>query len=167
MNDPRWTFLTSEYSYKTCIPYTLYPVSRGSIHITSSSINASPEFRPQYLFDPRDLPPHVLAYKQQRELVRRMPSFRGEVRELHPPFSETSAARCVEYPTPAQRVEIANSKVVYTEEDNKVIEEFVKANCAPVWHWLGTAAMKRREQGGVVDGNLNVYGVQGLKVAGE
>ena len=96
-----------------------------------------------------------------------MPSFRGEVCELHPRFSEASAARCIEYPTAAQRVEMANSKVVYTEEDNKVIEEWVKANFAPVWHWLGTAAMRPREQGGVVDKNLNVYGVQGLKVAGE
>lgn len=165
MNDPQWTFLTPEYSYKIIIPYTLYPVSRGSIHITSSSINALPEFRPQYLLDPRDLPPHVLAYKHQREFVRRMPSFRGEVREFHPPFSEASAARCIEYPTAEQRVEIANSKVVYTGEDNKVIEEWVKANFFAVWHWLGTAAMRPRAQGGVVDENLNVYGVQGLKVA--
>ncbi|KAF8419524.1 GMC oxidoreductase-domain-containing protein [Tirmania nivea] len=165
INDPLWTFLTPEYSYKLLLAYTLYPVSRGSIHITSSSINTLPEFRPQYLFDPRDMPPHVLAYKQQRELARRMPSFRGEVRELHPHFSEASAARCVEYPTPAQCAEMANSKVLYTEEDNKVIEEWVKANFFVVWHWLGTAAMRPREQGGVVDGNLNVYGVQGLKVA--
>ncbi|KAF8433455.1 GMC oxidoreductase-domain-containing protein [Terfezia claveryi] len=165
INDPQWTFLTPEYSYKIFIPYILYPVSRGSIHITSSSINAFPKFRPQYLFDPRDLPPHILAYKHQREFARRMPSFRGEVREFHPPFPEASAARCVEYPTAEQRVEIANSKVVYTEEDNKVIGEWVKANFFPVWHWLGTAAMRPREQGGVVDGNLNVYGVQGLKVA--
>jgi len=165
MNNPKWTFLTSEYSYKIFIPYTLYPVSRGSVHITSPSISDSPDFKPQYLLDPRDLPPHVLAYKQHREVARHMPSFRGEVCELHPRFSEASAARCIEYPTAAQRAEIANSKVVYTEEDNKVIEEWVKANFAPVWHWLGTAAMRPREQGGVVDKNLNVYGVQGLKVA--
>jgi len=130
-------------------------------------MNTPPEFRPQYLLDPRDLPPHVLAYKKQRELARRMPSFRGEVRELHPQFSEASAARCVEYATPAQRVEMSNSKVVYTEEDNMVIEEWVKAQVNPVWHWLGTTAMRPREQGGVVDKNLNVYGVQGLKVAGK
>ena len=30
---------------------------------------------------------------------------------------------------------------------------------------LGTCAMKPREQGGVLDSKLNVYGVEGLKVA--
>ena len=30
----------------------------------------------------------------------------------------------------------------------------------------GTCAMKPREQGGVVDERLNVYGVQNLKIAG-
>ena len=32
---------------------------------------------------------------------------------------------------------------------------------------LGTCAMKPRERGGVVDSKLNVYGVKGLKVAGQ
>jgi choline dehydrogenase-like flavoprotein len=31
---------------------------------------------------------------------------------------------------------------------------------------MGTCAMKPREEGGVVDARLNVYGVEGLKVAG-
>jgi GMC oxidoreductase len=32
---------------------------------------------------------------------------------------------------------------------------------------LGTCAMKPRQQGGVVDPRLNVYGTQNLKVAGK
>lgn len=31
---------------------------------------------------------------------------------------------------------------------------------------MGTCAMKPRAEGGVVDPNLNVYGIEGLKVAG-
>jgi choline dehydrogenase-like flavoprotein len=31
------------------------------------------------------------------------------------------------------------------------------------WHSLGTCAMKPREQGGVVDKRLNVFGTEGLK----
>ena len=31
---------------------------------------------------------------------------------------------------------------------------------------LGTCAMKQRDQGGVVDASLNVYGISNLKVAG-
>ena len=33
------------------------------------------------------------------------------------------------------------------------------------WHSLGTCAMKPREEGGVVDKRLNVYGTQNLKCA--
>ena len=32
---------------------------------------------------------------------------------------------------------------------------------------MGTCKMAKREEGGVVDGSLNVYGVEGLKVAGK
>ena len=37
----------------------------------------------------------------------------------------------------------------------------------PLIFQIGTCAMKAREQGGVVDERLNVYGVQNLKVAGK
>ena len=158
--------LTPDYAYIVFIPYMMYPLSRGRIHITSADVHSGPEFLPNYLSHPLDLPPHVLAYKKQREIARRMPSFRGEIRELHPPFSMTSAARCVEFPTEEQRGEMAKKKVIYSEEDNKIIETWVSKNIFPIWHWLGTAAMKPRENGGVVDRNLGVHGLQGLKIAG-
>src|SRR5205807_7143863 len=55
--------------------------------------------------------------------------------------------------------------ILYTEEDNRAIEEWVRDNVASTWHSMGTCAMKPREQGGVVDSKLNVYGVEGLKLA--
>ena len=95
-----------------------------------------------------------------------MPSFRGEVREVHPLFSETSAARCIEFPTAEQRVEMARTKITYSEEDNKIIEAWVTNTIFPIWHWMGTSPMKPRESGGVVDGSLGVHGLKSLKIAG-
>ena len=41
---------------------------------------------------------------------------------------------------------------------------FVESNYLPVFHPIGTAAMLPRSFGGVVDSNLRVYGVQGVRV---
>ncbi len=52
----------------------------------------------------------------------------------------------------------------YTEEDDKAIDDWVADHVETTWHSLGTCAMKPREQGGVVDPRLNVFGTQNLKV---
>ena len=41
---------------------------------------------------------------------------------------------------------------------------YIKQNLAPVWHAVGTAGMRKREWGGVVDERFRVYGVNGLRV---
>ena len=53
--------------------------------------------------------------------------------------------------------------IKYTEEDDKAIDDWVADHVETTWHSLGTCAMKPREQGGVVDKRLNVYGTQNLK----
>jgi len=55
--------------------------------------------------------------------------------------------------------------IQYSEADDAAIEEWIRGNLSTTWHSLGTCAMKPREKGGVVDGDLNVYGTVGLKVA--
>ncbi|KAI5886021.1 alcohol oxidase-like protein [Schizophyllum commune H4-8] len=54
--------------------------------------------------------------------------------------------------------------IAYSAEDEKAIEEWARSFVQTAWHSLGTCAMKPREDGGVVDARLNVYGVHGLKV---
>ena len=44
------------------------------------------------------------------------------------------------------------------------IEEFVKQRISTLYHPTSTARMARREDGGVVDEELKVYGVRGLRV---
>src|SRR5690606_35547211 len=46
------------------------------------------------------------------------------------------------------------------------LEEYIRGAYNPQgWHPIGTAAKMRREIGGVVDDQLRVYGVKGLRVA--
>jgi alcohol oxidase len=54
---------------------------------------------------------------------------------------------------------------VYSDADEQVLETWLLAHVGTTWHSLGTCAMRRREAGGVVDGRLRVYGVEGLRVA--
>ena len=48
--------------------------------------------------------------------------------------------------------------------DDAALVEYIKNNCGCVYHPLGTAAMMPREDGGVVDPNLKVYGTANLRV---
>ncbi|KIJ67561.1 GMC oxidoreductase [Hydnomerulius pinastri MD-312] len=143
--------------------YTLYPESTGSVHIKSGDdANAAVDFDPGYLSNPADLPPLTMLYKKGRELMRRMPCYRGEVAPGHPQFAADSPALCKEADGP---VPISAPDIVYSAEDDEAIDDFHRNFVGSTWHSLGTCAMKPREQGGVVDSRLNVYGVKGLKVA--
>ncbi|KAG9097999.1 hypothetical protein FRC06_006932 [Ceratobasidium sp. 370] len=139
-----------------------YPVSRGHVYITSPDPYAPPDFETGFLNEQADVDVLVWAYKQCREVVRRMPSFRGEYAGLHPKFPNGSAATCVRLsgPPPTEMEDI-----IYAAEDNAAIEEFVRETANTTWHSIGTIPMKPKEQGGCVDARLNVYGTTGLKVA--
>ncbi|KAF8263967.1 alcohol oxidase-like protein [Lactarius quietus] len=144
--------------------YTEYPLAHGHVHIThADDVSAPPDFVPGYFESMADVRVLTWGYKFQREIARRMPHFRGEPSVVHPPFPPGGPASVLEHakgPIPFDTPRIA-----YSEEDERLLEEFVRAQVATSWHSLGTCAMKPREQGGVVDAKLNVYGVRGLKVA--
>ncbi|KAF8556481.1 alcohol oxidase [Imleria badia] len=143
--------------------FELYPDSIGSVHITSGEDSNSPlEFDPDYCSKPGDVAQLSLLYKMTRELARRMPTYRGEVAAYHPKFPAGSPAACSETDGP---VPTDAPDVVYSDADDEAIVKFIRDGVFTTWHSLGTCAMKPRNQGGVVDPRLNVYGVQGLKVA--
>ncbi|KAF8124724.1 hypothetical protein EV363DRAFT_1177677 [Boletus edulis] len=145
------------------IYYLMYPESVGSVHITSGEDANSPvDFDPEYCSNPGDVALLTLLYKMTRELTRRMPMYRGDVLASHPNFPQGSPAACTEMNVP---VPTDAPDIVYTAADNEAIEKFNRDKVSTTWHSLGTCAMKPRDQGGVVDARLNVYGVQGLKVA--
>jgi choline dehydrogenase-like flavoprotein len=100
-------------------------------------------------------------YKKQRQIARQMKIFRGELAETHPEFSTGSQAACTSGPLLDSAREIQ-----YDNEEDTAIENWLRKNVNTTWHSLGTCRMSQaRDQGGVVDPNLNVYGVEGLKVA--
>ncbi|KAJ6463036.1 GMC oxidoreductase-domain-containing protein [Mycena vitilis] len=138
-----------------------YPVSKGYLHIASSDPYAAPDFDAGFLTSIADVQAMRWAYKKSREIVRRLPSFRGAFVPAHPQFAENSPAALVENNT----VSMNAPKVVYSAEDDAAIDMYLRTFLNTTWHSLGTCPMKPFEQGGVVDSKLNVYGVKNLKVA--
>ncbi|KAK5631597.1 hypothetical protein RRF57_007311 [Xylaria bambusicola] len=152
-----------EGQYYCIAPFSTYPVSRGEIHITGPGLEDVPDFSTGFLsdFDNIDLKQHIWAYKIQRKIARRMEIFRGEVVHMHPEFSPGSQAACIDGPAADSAYEIQ-----YSHEDDEAIGRWIRKNVSTTWHSQGTCRMSlKREQGGVVDVNLNVYDVEGLKVA--
>ncbi|OAT10443.1 alcohol oxidase [Blastomyces gilchristii SLH14081] len=152
-----------EGQYFSMVSYTAYPYSRGSIHITGKSVTDTPEFDAGFLNHPADIMKLVWGYKKQREIARRLPYYNGPHHVGHPAFPPRSkadpevvdaASKAKGYPVPIE----------YSEADNKAIEECIRENLTTTWHSMSTCAMKPREDGGVVDKDLNVYGVKNLKV---
>ncbi|TFY81884.1 hypothetical protein EWM64_g2125 [Hericium alpestre] len=143
--------------------YLAYPVARGHVHVTSADDVAAPlDFKSGYFENIADIQPFILAYKIMREISRRNHFFRGEYAPTHPEFPPGSQAAVIQNGMP---IPFDTPKIVYTKEDDKAIEMYMRKFIGTAWHALGTCAMKPREQGGVVDPRLNVYGVQGLKIA--
>ncbi len=106
--------------------YLNYPLSRGAIHISGKDVYSPPEFNAGFLSHPADLAPFIWVYKKMREIMRRMPSFRGELAETHPHFGEGSAAKCIEG--------YNHADIVYSLEDDEAIERWTREKVGTCWH---------------------------------
>ncbi|KAI2624525.1 GMC oxidoreductase [Xylaria nigripes] len=151
--------------YMTWVNYTAYPYSRGHLHITGPELDDPLDFNAGYYGDANDIDmkKHLWAYKRAREIIRRLPMFRGEIASEHPAFATDSKAACTIVGDDYDISAVKNLE--YSAEDDKAIEQFLRENVETTWHSLGTAKMAPREDLGVVDKDLNVYGVTGLKLA--
>ncbi|KAF7133850.1 hypothetical protein CNMCM5793_005262 [Aspergillus hiratsukae] len=159
--DPSTVPAGQYYSLST---FSVYPYSRGYLHIKGPIIDDGEEFYTGFFADQGniDIQKHMWAYKKQREIFRRMKTYRGEVPSMHPPFSNTSDAALVHLDAPLPD---DVQDIVYTSDDDAVLEQYLRNNVGTTWHSMGTCKMAKLEDGGVVDANLSVYGVEGLKVA--
>lgn len=74
---------------------------------------------------------HKWGYKLSREFARRMPSYRGEVVSDHPVFSQSSKlfAQLQSGPVP-----VSEPDFELTDEDEKIIEGYVRQNVHTAWH---------------------------------
>lgn len=173
--------------YITMFQYLEYPASRGKIHIKSPSPYVEPDFDSGFMNHKADFAPIRWSYKKTREIARRMDAFRGELTSHHPRFHPASPAAAKDLDIQTAKGILPNGFTVgihmgtwhqpgdtydaskvhedikYTEEDDKAIDDWIADHVETTWHSLGTCAMKPREEGGVVDARLNVFGTQNLK----
>lgn len=133
------------------------------MHITGPNLRDRLDFETGFFSDTHgiDIKVHVWLYKKQREIARRMEVYRGEVTSFHPPFPAGSEAACIETDGPLTSVQ----DIKYTTKDDAILEKWLRENVGTTWHSLGTCKMAPLEKMGVVDEKLNVYGVEGLKIA--
>jgi alcohol oxidase len=151
--------------YLTLANVTTYPYSRGRIHITGPKVEDPLDFDVGFFTDEGDVDVKVQMwiYKKGREIMRRTSMYRGEFAALHPPFPASSEVACATYEAEQDTANLQDLN--YSPDDDKILEQFLRENIGTTWHSLGTAKMAPREQLGVVDKDLNVYGVEGLKLA--
>lgn len=95
-------------------------------------------------------------------MARGMRFFSGEIAGQHPAFPEGSNVFSLPEETGANAA-VTNEE--YRPEDDVAIEDFLRTRVGTTWHPLGTCKMAPVQNMGVVDENLNVHGVKGLKVA--
>ena len=63
--------------------------------------------------------------------------------------------------------DVVRRQIAPAPEDSATDEslaEYIKNNCGPLYHPLGTLSMLPREHGGVVDPELKVYGTANVRV---
>jgi alcohol oxidase len=153
--------------YISVADYTMYPYSRGHLHITGPNAADPIDFRLNFFTDEGniDIKQLMWGYKNSREIMRRSKFYRGELAPTHPIFPADSRAGVVELSAPlfdGDRSVVKNLE--YSADDDKAIEEFLRRCVQTTWHSLGTNKMAPQEQMGVVDKDLSVYGVKRLKV---
>ncbi|KAF7427852.1 hypothetical protein PC9H_007068 [Pleurotus ostreatus] len=124
-------------NYISFILGLLHPFSRGHVHIRSSDPFDSPIIDPRFLNNGTDIELFIDAVKLVRKVVN---------------------ARCIKS---AIVRETAPGPAVQFDAE---IIEYLKGNVQTIYHPIGTAPMFPREDGGVVDESLKVYGTQNLRV---
>ncbi|KAK0750532.1 hypothetical protein B0T18DRAFT_428459 [Schizothecium vesticola] len=126
----------------TLIAAVAHSLSRGSVHISSSNISIPPVINPNYLSNEYDIAAAVTAAKYIRKIANTAP-----MRDLWTEEYEPGVG-------------------VVPEGEGREAEwrDFVKETTLSIFHPAGTCAMMKRGEGGVVDGELRVYGTENVRV---
>ncbi|KAH8914837.1 GMC oxidoreductase, partial [Atractiella rhizophila] len=141
--------------FYTCGLLNLFLIDTGSIHISGSAPESKPIFKPG--LSTVDLEGLAWIYKRSREINRRLSCYRGEPAAAHPRFPPGSPASIQEFtdgPVPFDE-----KPIVYSDEDEEALIQYVSDALFYTWHAAGTCAI-----GSVIDNRLNVLGVGNLKV---
>ncbi|KAI8168046.1 Dehydrogenase citC [Colletotrichum sp. SAR 10_70] len=122
----------------TLIAAIMHPMSRGNIHINPADTTGKPIINPNYFTHEHDLEAAIQAIKYCRKIATTEPMASIWESEYEPGLD-----------------------VVQTDEQWK---EFALNTTLSIFHPVGTCSMLPKEDGGVVDANLKVYGTSNLRV---
>lgn len=128
-------------NYITLVTMLMHPFSRGQIHITSADARAQPLVDPRYLEHPLDM-----------EMLARAIRFVKTIAKTEPL---------------AGMLKPGGRQVPSVADGGDELEEakrIVRERMFTAFHPSGTCAMLPREQGGVVDSQLRVYGTKNVRV---
>ncbi|KAF8896431.1 choline dehydrogenase [Infundibulicybe gibba] len=122
--------------------YLLRPSSRGSILLKSSDPWAYPSVNPNYLKSPEDVEKLLRGVRIVLKIAQSEP--------LAPLLDDACPRSDLDHST-------------HLKSDNELVE-LIKERVETVYHPTSTCRMAPLQDGGVVDSELRVYGVQGLRV---
>ncbi len=120
--------------------FVTHPFSRGYIHIQSNDPADDPKFDPQYLSHPLDF-----------EVLKDLQFFSLNV-STTPPISQYFKDNGTALAPPL------------TELNETNVRDHINSGFITGWHVVGSCAMMPRDQGGVVDPRLKVYGTKNVRI---
>ncbi|PVH76829.1 GMC oxidoreductase [Cadophora sp. DSE1049] len=126
--------------YVSLTASSLVALSRGNITLRSAGMADAPVINPNYYSHPADCAIAINAFHTLRAILS------------HPSLA------------PYILSEVSPGPSITSSSTNDEIFAYIKANTIPNWHASGTNIMLPKEDGGVVDSRLKVYGVKGLRV---
>ncbi|MCJ1385955.1 hypothetical protein MMC17_009080 [Xylographa soralifera] len=132
--------ISDPLNYMSFLVALSYPLSRGTVHITSSSVHDLPAVDPNYFSHPLDF-----------EIL-------GRHMQWVPKIASTKPLADFLKPNGSKLPKGADLSTL------EAVKEHIRNNVITYNHPCGTCAMMPKELGGVVDNRLKVYGVKGLRV---
>ncbi|KAI4105622.1 MAG: hypothetical protein LQ345_007219 [Seirophora villosa] len=120
--------------------FVAHPFSRGYVHIQSALADDDPRFDPRYLSHPLDY-----------EVLKDLQLFSVNVSTTPPMSTHLRGNGTVLVPP-------------LTELNEETVKDLINVGFITGWHVVGTCAMMPREEGGVVDPRLRVYGTRNVRV---
>ncbi|KAF2166047.1 GMC oxidoreductase [Zasmidium cellare ATCC 36951] len=124
-------------SYISVTVSNMAALSKGSVTIGSNTPLSDPIIDPNYLAEEADQAMAIQGVKYLRQIME------------HPDLKQWSAG------------EVSPGANITSDED---LLDYARTTMVPNWHASSTCRMLPRENGGVVDPHLRVYGTKGLRV---
>ncbi|KAJ6507876.1 hypothetical protein C8R47DRAFT_1236603 [Mycena vitilis] len=122
--------------------YLLRPTSRGAVTLTSTDPWALPRVNPNYLQSPDDLEKLLRGFRLIAKIAR------AKALDAYLDHSDTNP-------------ELDHAAHLKTDDE---LRDLVRERVETIYHPTSTCRMAPAEQDGVVDAQLRVYGIQGLRV---